>query len=128
MVQIILQGSAKASSTFNTYVTKVANKVRSECTSLVSTKAPLILCKKDNAMLTRFNWEDLVKDWENRAPTFLTLLTAATDKHWHTKAETISTKYIPLTVHGWCNSTEDKKRAHISLADHDLHSAECWSL
>ena len=74
---------------------QVANKVRSECTSLVSIKAPSILRKKSKGTLTCFNWEDLVNEWENRAPTFLMLLTAAADKHWHTKAKTISTKCIP---------------------------------
>ena len=77
MLQILLQGNAKASSTFVT----TSCKVRSECTSLVSIKAPLILRKKSKGMLTRFNWEGLVNEWENRAPTFLMLLTAAADKH-----------------------------------------------
>jgi len=62
-------------------------------TNLVSTKTPSLLRK--NAAALTFSWDHLVKEWEIQAPTFLRILTAAADKHWHMKAESISAKCIP---------------------------------
>ena len=74
---------------------QVANKVRKECTDLVSTKTSSLLRKKNTAALTSFSWDHLVKEWEIQAPTFLRIMAAAADKHWHMKAQSISAKCIP---------------------------------
>ncbi len=74
---------------------EVANKVRTECANLGSTKNPSLLLRKSRSEITKFGWEHLVSEWEERAPVFFLLLTAACDKQWNRRHQTISPSCIP---------------------------------
>ncbi len=78
-----------------TMLQEVANKVRTECANLGSTKEPSVLRKKTRTDITKFNWHDVVSELEVRAPTFLLLLTAACDRHWSRKTKSISPSCLP---------------------------------
>lgn len=74
---------------------EIGNLVRTECANLSSTKTPSSLYKKGKSDIASFTWDAIVSEWQQRAPTFYTVLMAAADKNWTRKAVSLSPKCVP---------------------------------